>query len=35
MKVLDYTRAAGAILGKALGGLEGGQGLIQILVTPR
>jgi hypothetical protein len=35
MKLLDHTRATGAILGKALGGLEDGQGLIPILVTPR
>jgi len=35
MKVLDHARAAGAILGKALQGLGGGGGLIQILVSPR
>ncbi|MDA4118060.1 MAG: hypothetical protein OK455_06925 [Thaumarchaeota archaeon] len=35
MKVLDRTRAVGAILGKALGGIESGRGLIQILVSPR
>ena len=35
MKLIDHTRATGTILGKALGGLEDGQGLIPILVTPR
>jgi hypothetical protein len=35
MKLVDHTRAAGAILGKALGGLEDGRGLIPILVSPR
>jgi hypothetical protein len=34
MKVLDLTRATGAILGKALESLENGRGLILILVTP-
>jgi hypothetical protein len=34
MKVLDCAKATGAILGKALRGLENGQGLIPILVTP-
>lgn len=34
MKAVDYTRATGAILGKALQHLENGQGLIPILVTP-
>ena len=34
MKLLDHSRAAGAILGKALGGLTDGQGLIPILVSP-
>jgi hypothetical protein len=34
MKVLDYTKAIGAILGKALKDLKNGQGLIPILVTP-
>jgi hypothetical protein len=35
MKATDHTRAIGAILGKALDGLENGQGLIPILVSPR
>ncbi len=35
MKVSDYSRATGAILGKALKDLDGGQGMIPILVTPR
>jgi hypothetical protein len=35
MKVLDHTRAAGAILGKALQSLHRDHGLIQILVSPR
>ena len=35
MKVLDRTRAIGAILGKALDGIEDGRGMIQILVSPR
>jgi hypothetical protein len=35
MKVLDHTRATGAILGKALDGLKDGHGLIPILVSPR
>jgi hypothetical protein len=35
MKVLDRSRAIGAILGKALDGLENGRGLISILVTHR
>jgi hypothetical protein len=35
MKVLDHARAAGAILGKALQALRDGDGLIQILVSPR
>jgi hypothetical protein len=35
MKVLDRTRAVGAILGKALDGIETGCGLIQILVSSR
>lgn len=34
MKAVDFTRATGAILGKALRHLENGQGLIPILVTP-
>ncbi|MDA4114608.1 MAG: hypothetical protein OK474_11230 [Thaumarchaeota archaeon] len=35
MKVLDRSRAIGAILGKALDNLEDGRGLIQILVSAR
>jgi cytoskeletal protein CcmA (bactofilin family) len=31
-KVLDYTQAAGAIIGKAMGALEHGKGLISIVV---
>jgi len=33
MKVTDHARAQGAILGKAMTGLESGQGLVLILVT--
>ncbi len=33
MKVTDKVSAIGAILGKALGGLESGTGTIPILVT--
>lgn len=33
MKVTDYDRAQGAILGKAMSTLEQGQGLVMILVT--
>ena len=35
MKVLDRTRAIGAIVGKALDGIDDGRGMIQILVSPR
>jgi hypothetical protein len=35
MKVIDRSKAIGAIIGKALGSLEGGRGLIPILVNPR
>jgi hypothetical protein len=35
MKVLDRAKTAGALLGKALEGLENGRGLIPILVSPR
>ncbi len=33
MKAIDPLRSAGAILGKALRALEGGKGLIPILVV--
>jgi hypothetical protein len=33
MKVTDYTRAQGAILGKAMSSLEEGEGLVLVLVT--
>jgi len=33
MKVTDYSRARGAILGKAMSSLEQGQGLVLVLVT--
>jgi len=33
MKVTDYPRAQGAIIGKAMGALPGGNGLILVLVT--
>ena len=33
MRVTDYTRAQGAILGKAMSVLESGQGLVLVLVT--
>jgi hypothetical protein len=35
MRVMDRSRAVGAILGKALGSLKGGRGLVPILVSPR
>lgn len=35
MKVLDRANTVGALLGKALEGLENGRGLIPILVSPR
>ncbi|MFN8453925.1 MAG: hypothetical protein U0401_04505 [Anaerolineae bacterium] len=33
MKVSDYDRAQGAILGKAMGELKAGQGLVLVLVS--
>ncbi len=33
MKVTDFTKAQGAILGKAMTSLEQGQGLVLVLVT--
>lgn len=33
MKVTDYNKAQGAIVGKAMSGLKGGKGMILILVT--
>jgi hypothetical protein len=33
MKVTDHARAAGAILGKAMSALRGGQGMVLVLVT--
>jgi hypothetical protein len=33
MKVTDHARAAGAILGKAMGGLSEGKGMVLVLVT--
>jgi hypothetical protein len=33
MKVTDYAKAQGAILGKAMSGLKGGKGMVQVLVT--
>jgi hypothetical protein len=33
MKVTDHSRAAGAILGKAMTGLSEGQGMVLVLVT--
>jgi hypothetical protein len=33
MKVADYARAQGAIIGKAMSPLEEGQGLVLVLVT--
>jgi hypothetical protein len=33
MKVLDHTRAQGAVLGKAMSTLEGGKGMVLVLVT--
>ena len=33
MKVTDYTRAQGAVLGKAMSSLESGKGLVLVLVT--
>ena len=33
MKVTDYARAQGAIIGKAMSSLEEGEGLVLVLVT--
>src|SRR5262249_20372055 len=33
MKVTDYPKAQGAILGKAMGSLDKGQGMILVLVS--
>ena len=33
MKVLDHSRAQGAILGKAMSSLDAGQGLVMVLVS--
>ena len=33
MKVTNHTKAQGAILGKAMGGLKEGKGLVLVLVT--
>ncbi len=33
MKVTDYVKAQGAIIGKAMTSLEAGQGLVLVLVT--
>jgi hypothetical protein len=33
MKVADHDRAQGAVLGKAMTGLESGTGLVLVLVT--
>ena len=33
MKVLDYTKAQGAVIGKAMSSLKEGRGLILVLVT--
>ncbi len=33
MKVTDYTRAHGAVLGKAMSGLKQGRGMVLVLVT--
>jgi hypothetical protein len=33
MKVTDYERAKGAIIGKAMSSLEEGRGLVLVLVT--
>ena len=35
MKVTDYARAQGAILGKAMSSLQSGQGLVLVLVRPQ
>jgi hypothetical protein len=33
MAVQDYDRARGAVIGKAMSGLENGRGLVLVLVT--
>jgi hypothetical protein len=33
MKITDYTRAQGAVIGKAMSSLESGQGLVLVLVS--
>jgi hypothetical protein len=33
MKVVDYTRAQGAVIGKAMSALDEGQGLVLVLVS--
>ena len=33
MKAADRARAAGAVIGKAMTGLESGQGLVLVLVS--
>ena len=33
MKVTDYSRAQGAVLGKAMSALPAGEGLVLVLVT--
>ncbi len=33
MKVVDYGRSQGAILGKAMSSLEDGRGLVLVLVS--
>src|SRR5205085_9344458 len=33
MKVVDHTKAQGAVLGKAMSSLPGGKGLVLVLVT--
>jgi hypothetical protein len=33
MKVADHTRAQGAVIGKAMTGLDASKGLVLVLVT--